>query len=295
MVSKDYLLKAIDNAKQIRLTIVSTTAVVQEMHERHQTSATASAALGRVLTAALIMGTDLKGKNHILTIRVDGNGIAGPIIATVDSAGNGRGTIYNPAADLPSKSPGKLDVGKLVGTDGYLEVIKDMGMKQPFIGRVPIVSGEIAEDLTSYYLLSEQIPSLVSLGVLVAPDLNIRSAGGLIVQAMPGADDSLLELIENNVLAMGSISDIINSSENLEDIVASIMEGLNYSIIDKRPVQFKCTCNHERLAMILASLSLEEINEIYSANGKLEVTCNFCSEVYQYSVDEIVGLKSKKP
>ena len=166
MIARDYLLKAMDKDKQVRVTIAHTTALVEEARRRHNTSATASAALGRVLTAALIMGSDLKNEKDALTLRVNGDGIAGPIVASVDSVGHGRAFISNPAADLPSSSPGKLAVGELVGRGGYLEVIKDAGLKQPFVGRVNLVSGEIAEDLSSYFLLSEQIPSLVALGVL---------------------------------------------------------------------------------------------------------------------------------
>jgi molecular chaperone Hsp33 len=196
MVNRDYLIKAVAQDQQIRLTLSHTTASVQEAHRRHDTSATASAAMGRVLTAAFMMGSDLKGDRDTLTIRVDGGGMSGPIVATVDSHGNGRALVSNPQADLPSKSPGKLAVGDLVGRDGFVEVIKDLGLKQPFIGTVPLVSGEIGEDIANYFLISEQIPSLVSLGVLVDTDLSIRSAGGLFVQALPGADDTVLEKLE---------------------------------------------------------------------------------------------------
>ena len=175
--------------------------LVEEAHRRHNSSATASAALGRTMTAAVMMANDLKGEDDILTLRINGNGPAGTVLATADSHGGVRGLISKPQADLPSRSPGKLAVGDLVGQDGFVEVIKDMGLKQPFTGRVPLLSGEIAEDLAQYFMMSEQIPSLVSLGVLVGTDLHIEAAGGLIVQALPGADDDVLEKIENNILA----------------------------------------------------------------------------------------------
>ena len=293
MITRDYLLKAMDKDKQVRITIAHTTALVEEARQRHNTSATASAALGRVLTAALIMGSDLKNEKDALTIRVNGNGTAGPIVASVDSIGHGRAFISNPIADLPSSSPGKLAVGELVGREGYLEVIKDTGMKQPFVGRVNLVSGEIAEDLSSYFLLSEQIPSLVALGVLVDTDLSIKAAGGLIIQAMPGADDTILEKIENNVLQMDNISAVMSRSQDLESVLEAIMGGIAYDIIAERPLAFKCTCGRERLAAILATLTREELAETIEQTGKLEVSCNFCGEVYNFTEQEILNKKQK--
>lgn len=293
-MEKDYLIKAMDSKNQVRIFLAHTTNLVEEARRRHNTSATASAALGRVLTAALMMGSDLKGDNDALTLRINGNGISGPVVATVDSRGHGRGFISNPQADLPSRSNGKLAVGGLVGKDGYLEVIKDMGLKQPFIGRVPLVSGEIAEDLARYYLDSEQVPSLVSLGVLVSTDLSIKAAGGLFVQALPGADTGMLDHIEQNAVKIGAISHIMDVSGSLEDILFKIMEGISYKQVGEQALAFKCTCSHQRLAMILSSLSREEINETYETEGKLEVTCNFCNEVYNYSLDEIEAITRQK-
>ncbi|MDD3852352.1 MAG: Hsp33 family molecular chaperone HslO [Syntrophomonadaceae bacterium] len=294
MIDNDYLIKAVDRSGQVRISIAHTTAVVDEARTRHVTSATASAALGRVLTAALLMGSDMKGERDVLTIRVDGNGICGPIIATVDSRGTGRALISNPQTDLPSKTPGKLAVGELVGKNGFLEVIKDLGMKQPFVGKVPLVSGEIAEDVASYFLLSEQIPSLVSLGVLVDTDLSIKAAGGLIVQALPGADDSILEIIENNINALGPISEAVVRSSSLETIAGQVMMGLSYNLADRIPLSFKCNCNEGRLAAIMAGLSVEELQEIEQNVGKIEVCCNFCNERYQFELHDLLQIKKHK-
>lgn len=294
MIKRDYLIKAVDQDQQVRIILANTTGVVQEAHQRHQTSATASAALGRVLTAALMMGSDLKGDKDALTIRVDGGGSGGTIVATVDSHGHGRGLISNPQADLPSKAPGKLDVGGLVGRDGFIEVIKDLGLKQPFIGKVPLVSGEIGEDVASYFLLSEQIPSLVSLGVLVSPDLSIKSAGGLFIQAMPGADDAILERLEKKVLSLGPISYLLDKSSSLEEILEEIMQDLPYRLVGEQGIEFKCNCSHERLAHIMAGLSLEELHDIEESTGKLEVCCNFCNEIYQFSREEIEAIQRTK-
>lgn len=295
MMNRDYLLKAIDDTKQVRVFIAHTTAVVEEAHRRHHTSATASAALGRVLTAALMMGSDLKGVNDVLSIRINGNGPAGTIIASADSQGKVRGLISNPEADLPERVPGKLDVGGLVGQDGELEVIKDIGLKQPFSGKVPLVSGEIAEDLASYYLRSEQIPSLVSLGVLVDTDLSIKAAGGLFVQALPEADLDFLSQIEANILEMGAISDLVKNHERLEDILALVFAGIPYSLVGEQLLAFKCTCNRDKLAAVMSSFTMDEIYDIYRSEGKLELTCNFCNEVYCFEPEEIEAKKSKKP
>lgn len=295
MQTKDYLLKIIDDKQNVRVWLAHTSHLVEEAHRRHATSATASAALGRVLTAAVMMGSDLKGEQDLLSLRINGNGPAGTIIATADGHGNVRGFISEPQADLPSRYPGKLAVGELVGKEGFLEVIKDLGLKQPFVGKVPLVSGEIAEDLAQYLLLSEQIPALVSLGVLVGTDLHILAAGGLIVQALPGADDEILTVLENNILSLNHISELINTHETLEEIVPSIMQGVAYTIIGEQKLAFRCQCNRERLGIILAGLEEEELREAIEKNENIEAVCNFCQEVYSFSPQEIQVIQSKKP
>jgi molecular chaperone Hsp33 len=295
MQEKDYLLKIIDQDQNIRLFLANTSHLVEEAHRRHDTSATASAALGRVLTAAVMMGSDLKGETDLLTLRIHGDGPAGTILATADSKGGVRGLISEPQADLPSRSPGKLAVGELVGQDGFLEVIKDLGLKQPFEGKVPLVSGEIAEDLAQYFMMSEQIPALVSLGVLVGPDLHIQAAGGLIIQALPGATDEVLEIIENNVLILGNISQLILDAARLEDLVPLIMQGIPYSILARRELAFHCSCSRERLGAVLASLGEEELGQALEDGEPIEAVCNFCKEKYSFSPEEIQALKSKKP
>ncbi|MGI5921181.1 MAG: Hsp33 family molecular chaperone HslO [Syntrophomonadaceae bacterium] len=295
MIRNDYLLKAIDSQQQVRVLIANTTGVVEEAHRRHNTSATASAALGRVLTATIMMGTDMKGPQDVVTVRINGNGIGGPIIVTADNQGNGRGFISNPGADLEPRYPGKLAVGELVGKEGYIEVVKDLGLKHPFIGRVPLVSGEIAEDFTQYFMTSEQIPSLVSLGVLVGPGLNIEAAGGLFVQALPGADDAVLAMIEQNVTELGPISSVMKTYDSLENALDLVMKGIGYNIIGEHQLAFRCNCSRERLAVILSSLGEEDIEYIFEQEGKLEAVCNFCQEKYEYTPEEILALKKQKP
>ncbi len=295
MKERDYLLKIIDKDKNIRVWLARTTTLVEEAHRRHNSSATASAAMGRVLTAAVMMGSDLKGDDDILTLRINGNGPAGTVLATADAQGGVRGLISEPQADLPSRSPGKLAVGDLVGQDGFLEVIKDMGLKQPFVGKVPLLSGEIAEDLAQYYMMSEQIPSLVSLGVLVGTDLHIEAAGGLIVQALPGADDGVLEKIESNILSMPNISQMIKTTASLEEVLPIIMNGVPYTVVAEQELAFRCKCSRERLGIVLAALGEEEINSALENDEEIEAICNFCKECYSFSPEELQAIKSKKP
>lgn len=295
MIKEDRLIKAVDKEKKIRMVLASTTGVVEEARQRHQTSATASAALGRIMTAALMMGSDLKDESDLITIKVDGKGPAGSIIATANSRGEVRAFIAHPQADLPSLYPGKLAVGELVGRDGFLEISRDMGLKQPFVGRTPLLSGEIAEDLANYFLSSEQIPSLVSLGVLVGTDLGIQSSGGLIVQALPGAAEELLEIIERNVAAIGPLSHAMNQCQSLDLMLGMVAHGLEYDVVGSLSLQYRCNCSYERLAGILASLSRDEIVEICDEKGAVEVCCNFCNERYVFQGEDILNLKSKKP
>lgn len=287
-VQKDLLIKSMDRNNQVRVILARTTELVNEARSRHNASATATAALGRVITAALIMAAvDLKGEKDMLTIRVDGNGLAGPVIASADSHGTARALISNPQNDVPSLYPGKLAVGQLVGKDGFIEVFKDLGMKQPFVGKVELVSGEIAEDVANYYLKSEQTPSLIALGVMVAPDLQVISAGGLLVQAMPGADDEVLAQIEKNVEAMGPVSVVLEKVPQLDTIMQQVMKGIEFNIVGEQDLFFKCNCSFERLKNILSSLSMEELNDMWDEQNKIEVVCNFCNEVYYYRPEDI--------
>ncbi len=292
MKQGDYLIKIVDQGKNIRLLLARTTSLVEEAHQRHGTSATASAALGRVLTAAVMMASDLKGNEDILTLRINGSGPAGTVLATADSQGRVRGLISNPYADLPSTIPGKLAVGELVGKDGYLEVSKDLGLKQPFAGRVPLVSGEIAEDIAHYFMASEQIPSLISLGVLVRPDLSTQAAGGLFVQALPAASDDILQMIEENILKLGSISNLLDIHEKLEDIVPLIMQGTEYMILGEQDLAFSCNCSRERLLRVLSGLPDEGQGETQGSED-IEVVCNFCQERYLFTSQEIEDSKQK--
>lgn len=286
MAERDRQIKIVDRGMNVRVFLARTTALVEEAHQKHETSATATAALGRVMTAAVMMASELKGSEDSLTLRVNGNGPAGTILATADPWGGVRGFIANPSADLPEFSPGKLSVGELVGTAGYLEVVKDLGLKQPFTGRIELVSGEVAEDVAQYFLTSEQIPALVSLGVLVAPDLSVKAAGGLIVQAMPDADDDTLRNIEENIFHLGSISSLVDGYSTLEELAPLIMKGIEYEIIEEHDFKFHCKCSRDRLLGVLQGLSPEERQDIQQ-DERIEVVCNFCRQRYLYNPEEL--------
>lgn len=289
-MERDYLLKILDREGNFRIILAATTMLVDEAQRRHQCSATAAAALGRVLTATVMMGCDLKNPTDAITIKINGNGSAGTILATADSQGQVRGFISNNLADAPSIRPGKLDVGTVVGTQGYLEVRKDIALKQPFAGKVELVSGEIAEDLASYFLRSEQIPALVALGVLVDTDLSIKASGGLIVQALPEADLSKVELLEKNIADLGPISSAIDNNIDLSAVAARITTGLDCDIVGEMPLYFKCKCSPTKILNVLSSLEAQEFNNLPD-NEPIEIICNYCAEPYYYTKTEIKKAK----
>lgn len=283
------MLRVMDRERTVRVSLARSTSLVEEARVRQNATPTASAALGRTLTAAVMMGLDLKGEESI-TLRIHGGGPLGAILAVAESDGTVRGYVGDPGVDLPEKSRGKLDVGGAVGADGFLEVVRDMGMKSPFTGRVPLLSGEIAEDLAYYFSISEQIPSLVSLGVLVEPGGTVSGAGGLFVQAMPGAGDELLRIIENRVLKAGPISHLVKGE--LITVIEKIMGETPFDIIGKKEVTFRCRCNLDKVVSIVSALEEEDIQKALESQGCLEVCCNFCGEVYSFSEKEIQLMRS---
>jgi len=279
------MIRAMDKNRRVRVLLARTTELAEEARRRQDSTPTSTAALGRVLTGAVMMGLDLKGEES-LTLRVDGGGPAKVILAVAESDGSVRGYIGNPEVDLPEKRPGKLDVGGAVGIDGFLEVVRDMRIGMPFTGRVPLVSGEIAEDLAYYFTMSEQIPSLVSLGVLIERDRTVKAAGGLIIQAMPGVEDDLLARIEGNVFSADPISDLINNY-NLPTILNLVFGETSYDVIDEKKVSFRCRCNLKKVLSVVSALEEEDINKALEDQGRLEVCCNFCSEIYCFTDKEV--------
>lgn len=273
------------------LTVIAadTTDIVARAEQIHKTSAVTSAALGRLLTAASMMGAVLKGEGDSITLRLSGNGPAGSVIAVSDSGGNVRGYVSNPVVEIPLNSKGKLDVAGAVGTDGSLTVMKDLGLKEPYIGRVPIISGEIAEDITSYFALSEQTPTVCALGVLVNPDLTIKAAGGFIIQLLPTAMDDTVDKVEECIEGIPSVTEMLTSGLSPEDICRKVLCKFDLELLDEASPEYRCTCSKERVAKALVSLGKDELTEM-AKEPDTEVSCHFCDKKYHFTPAEILEL-----
>lgn len=282
----DYLVRALAFEGSVRAFAARTTDTVGEGQKRHGTWPTASAALGRSMTAALIMGAMLKGEDKI-TVKVEGNGPIGPMIIDSNAKGEVRGYVTNPQTHFELNEHGKLDVRRAVGTEGMLTIVKDLGMRDFFTGQVPIVSGEIGEDFTYYFAVSEQVPSSVGLGVLVNPDNSILAAGGFIIQLMPGTDDETITVIEEHLSNMEPVSKLIERGLTPEEILFEILGKDNVQILDSTPVSFECNCSKERFGNAIITLGEKEIREMIAEDGGAEAHCHFCMEKYNYSVDEL--------
>ena len=263
--------------------------IVAELERIHQTSAVCTAALGRLALGTSLLGFGLKGKDDSITLRINGGGPAGSLIAVSDSFGNVKAYIQNPVVEIPLNNVGKLDVKGAVGTDGLLSVIKDLGLKEPYSGQVPIVSGEIAEDITNYLATSEQTPSVCALGVLVNPDLTCAEAGGFMIEVLPFAPDEAIDVIENNIRAMHSVTQMISSGMSAEDIAMKALEGLEPNVLDDFDVRYHCDCSRERVERALISLGEEQLRDL-AQEENTEVKCHFCDKAYNFSSDEIEKL-----
>ena len=266
---------------------IDTTDIVNEIHRIHDTSATASAAAGRLATAAAIMGALMKGEDDRLTLRINGGGSIGTITAVSDYKGNVKCCMDNPHADLPLNAVGKLDVGGVVGTDGDLAVIKDLGLKEPYVGQIPIVNGEIALDITQYYAVSEQIPTVCALGVLVDTDLSIKKAGGFIIQLIPPVNESAIDFIEENIKDMQSVTAMLESGLTPEKIALKGLAGLGGEILDSWDTAYSCDCSRERTQRVLIALGKEELTKLADEDPVTEVCCHFCDKKYRFTSDEI--------
>ena len=264
--------------------------IAARIEEIHKTSAVCTAALGRLALGASLLGFGLKGEEDSLTIRLAGGGPAGTLIAVADSYGNVKAYVQNPVVELPLNSVGKLDVRGAVGTDGTLSVIKDLGMGEPYSGQIPIVSGEIAEDITSYLATSEQVPSVCALGVLVNPDLSVAQAGGFLIQLLPFAPESAIEAIEKNIKEMQSVTQLLSQGMSPEEIAMKALEGLNPNVLDDFEVGYKCDCTKERVERALMSLGNDQLEEL-AEDEVTEVKCQFCDKAYHFTREEIKALK----
>lgn len=281
------MVRSISENGGIVVCAVDSTNIVKTMEEIHKTSAVVSAALGRLLTGASLMGSWLKNDQDSLTIRVDGKGPAGVLLTVTDGLGNVRGYVTNPVVELPYRADGKLDVGAAVGSDGTLSVMKDLGLKEPYIGQIPLVSGEIGEDITSYYATSEQTPTVCALGVLVNKDLTIRRAGGYLLQLLPGATDAEIMQIEKNIQNITSVTELLESGGTPYDMAKIALEGFAPQILEERLVEYRCHCSEAKTKSILASLGKEELERMRTEDPMAEVECHFCRKKYNFDLNEL--------
>ena len=291
----DRILRATAADGFIKMSAVSAKDTVQRAKDIHKCTPTTAAALGRTLCAASMMGNLLKEDNGSLTIRINGGGPIGSIIAVSDSKGYVRGYVTNPAVDLPLRSDGKLDVGGAVGKDGMLTVSRDIGLAQPYVGSTELVSGEIAEDLTAYLLESEQVPSACGLGVLIDTDLSVKAAGGFIVQLMPGAPDEYIDVLEENIFMMDQLTTIL-AEDGLEAVFEQVLKGLPYHIVDEEEVGYRCYCSRERVGDAILGVGEGELESMINEGKAIDVSCQFCDTVYTFTPDDLRTLldESKK-
>ncbi len=281
------LIRAIATDGSLVCTVIDSTSLVAEMERVHQPSATVTAALGRLLTAASIMGRQLKNEKDSVTIRVAGGGPAGTLIAVSDSHGNPRAYVGNPIVEIPLNRYGKLDVAGAVGTSGTLTVIKDVGLEEPSTGSVPLVSGEIAEDITSYYAISEQTPSVCALGVLVNPDLSVKAAGGYLIQLLPGVGDEVADRLEATLKTVPPVSSMIDQGMTPWEIAQKVLDGFEPQLLDEAQVCYTCNCSKARVERALISIGREELERLAQEQESTEVCCHFCNKKYTFSRQEL--------
>lgn len=283
------VIRAISNDGFIRLTLIDSTDIVTTAQKYHNTTPVATAALGRTLTMAAIMSGNLKHPDDSLTIYIKGDGPLGGIVASANGTCAVKGYVYNPLCDVPKKKNGKLDVGGAIGK-GYLSISRDLGLKEPYVGQVPLVTGEIAEDFTYYYAKSEQTPTAVALGVLVDTDLSAKRAGGFLVQLMPDCDDETAEKLDVSLKTLPSVTELLESSNSLEEAAFKILDGFDVKILDEFAAFYHCDCNRERIEKALISLGKTELEDIINNEGKAELTCQFCPKIYTLNKEELQTL-----
>lgn len=284
------IVRTISHDASVVATAIDATDIVAEIEKIHKTSAVVTAALGRLTIAASLIGNGLKGADDSVTLRMDGGGATGCLIAVSDSHGNVKSYVSNPIVEIPLNKYGKLDVAGAVGKDGRLSVVKDLGLKEPYVGQVPIVSGEIAEDIANYFAVSEQIPTVCGLGVLVNPDLTVKAAGGYLIQLLPFADESCIDKLEANVNTLQPVTAMLDSGMSAEDIAKRVLEGLEPDLLDEFEVFYKCDCNKSRVEKALISLGKEELSKMAEEEEQIEVCCHFCDKKYFFTRDEIIEL-----
>jgi molecular chaperone Hsp33 len=282
----DYIVRATAADAQIRAFAAVTSELVECARRTHQTSPVVSAALGRLLTGGVMMGSMLKGEKDLLTLQVSGDGPLKGMTVTADSRGNVKGYAIEPGVMLPPSPAGKLDVGGAVG-QGSLRVIKDMGLKEPYVGQTALQTGEIAEDLTYYFAASEQVPSSVGLGVLMEKDNTVKQAGGFIIQLMPFASEEVVNRLEENLKHFSSVTAVLDAGKTPEEMLAMLLEGLSMTVNDTQSCQYCCNCSKQRVEKALISIGRKDLQEMIEDGKEIEVNCQFCNAVYRFSVDEL--------
>lgn len=286
----DYIVRAMTKDGFVKAAAITSAGIVERARCIHKTTPTATAALGRVLTAASMMGNMQKVENGALTLQIKGGGPLGTILATSDAEGNVRGYVQNPGITLLEKYAGKLDVGAAVGTDGMLTVIRDLQMKEPYIGSIKLVSGEIAEDVTAYFAQSEQIPTACALGVLVAENHRVRAAGGYLLQLLPGAPDDTIDRLEAGIHEAGPVTPLLDAGITPEELLRRVMPGCELEIFEREPVEYRCYCSRERVTSTLIAIGRKDLQEIVDEGKPIQIECQFCDTVYTFTPEEIVEL-----
>lgn len=286
----DQLIRAISKDGHIKATAVSTRALTERARQIHKALPVATAALGRTLAAVSMMGNALKEDGASVTLQIKGGGPLGTLLAVSDNEGNVRGTVDDPAVDIPLRPDGKLDVGTAVGCDGTLTVIRDLNMKEPYVGSVGLLGGEIAEDLAAYFVESEQIPTACGLGVLVDRDQSVLAAGGYLIQLLPGAGEDVISKVEGGVMAAGPVTGLLRENNDPAEVLRKVLSDFELEILERSPIEYRCYCSRDRMERALISLGPEELKGIIDEQGSAELACQFCDNVQTFTKDDLEGL-----
>lgn len=286
----DRIVRAISTDGMVQAAAICSRDLTERARQIHRLLPVGTAALGRTLAAASLMGNALKGAGASLTLQIKGDGPLGTVLAVSDNQGNVRGYVVNPQVDIPLREDGKLDVGGAVGHNGTLTVIKDLHMREPYVGTVDLLGGEIAEDVAAYFVESEQIPTACGLGVLVDRDQSVRAAGGYLIQLMPGAAEDTIAKVEGGIMAAGSVSAILDQDDDPEHMLRQVMSDFDLKILETAPVEYRCYCSRQRVERALISLGKDELQGILDEQGQCSMTCQFCDAVYDFSDDELRAL-----
>lgn len=286
----DQLVRAITKDGMVKAVAVTTRELTERARQIHKTLPAATAALGRTLAAASMMGNALKEENASLTLQIKGGGPLGTVLAVSDHLGNVRGYVQNPQVDVPLREDGKLDVGRAVGADGTLTVIKDIGLKEPYIGSVGLLGGEIAEDLAAYFVESEQIPTACALGVLIDRDQSVKAAGGYIIQLLPGAGEDVIAKVEGGVMAAGAVTALLDRDPDPEALLRTVLSDFEVEILETAPIEYKCYCSRDRVERALISMGVAELEDLLAEQGGCELGCQFCDKVYRFTDKELQAI-----